>query len=111
MPSAIRSRLSSAAGRDDDLRRTERPSRRWALADRGHARVFDRNDDPAHASRPFDAIATDCSGEGAGIVILESLRARAETQRADLAEIAGTACRRRYHITQPAKTAMARFAS
>jgi 3-oxoacyl-[acyl-carrier-protein] synthase II len=59
-----------------------------------------RNDDPAHASRPFDSGRDGfVVGEGAGILILESLERNAPI----LAEIVGYGMAGdAYHITQPA---------
>ena len=63
-----------------------------------------RNDDPAHASRPFDRTRDGfVLGDGAGIVILESLEhARARGARI-VAEVAGFGMSAdAYHMTQPA---------
>jgi 3-oxoacyl-[acyl-carrier-protein] synthase II len=63
-----------------------------------------RNDDPAHASRPFDKGRDGfVSGEGSGILVLESLT-RAKKRGAKIyAEVTGYgASSDAYHLTQPA---------
>lgn len=63
-----------------------------------------RNDEPEKASRPFDADRDGfIMGEGAGIVILESLQSAAERGARIYAEVAGYGMTAdAYHITAPA---------
>jgi len=81
---------------------TEAPITRSGLAGFGNMRALSRrNDDPAHASRPFDKDRDGfVIGEGAGVILLESLesaQARGATIYAELVGygISGDA----YHIT------------
>ena len=63
-----------------------------------------RNDEPEKASRPFDADRDGfIMGEGAGIVILESLQSATEREARIYAEVAGYGMTAdAYHITAPA---------
>ncbi len=63
-----------------------------------------RNDDPQHASRPFDQTRDGfVLGDGAGIVVLESLEHARRRDARIVAEVAGFGMSAdAYHMTQPA---------
>lgn len=68
------------------------------------ALCFDHNDDPEHASRPFDKNRSGfVMGEGAGLVILENLEHAQQRGAHIYAELSGYArVADAYHITSPA---------
>src|SRR5690625_2626827 len=83
---------------------TESPLTNMAFAGFSSMKALSLNDDPKTASRPFDK-NRDCfvMGEGAGILILESLDSALERGATIYAEIAGYGSTGdAYHITAPA---------
>ena len=83
---------------------TEAPIVPIAIAGFNSARALStRNDDPEHASRPFDSTRDGfVMGEGAGILILERLEHALERGAPILAELVGYgATADAYHITMP----------
>ncbi len=83
---------------------TEAPIVPIAVAGFNSARALStRNDDPEHASRPFDATRDGfVMGEGAGILVLERLEHALERGAPILAELVGYAATAdAYHITMP----------
>ena len=83
---------------------TEAPIVPIAVAGFNSARALStRNDDPEHASRPFDATRDGfVMGEGAGILVVERLEHAQERGAPILAELVGYAATAdAYHITMP----------
>ena len=83
---------------------TEAPIVPIAVAGFSSARALStRNDDPEHASRPFDATRDGfVMGEGAGILVVERLEHAQERGAPILAELVGYAATAdAYHITMP----------
>ncbi|HDG68192.1 MAG TPA: beta-ketoacyl-[acyl-carrier-protein] synthase II [candidate division Zixibacteria bacterium] len=93
---------------------SEAPVHPLAFAGFGNARALStRNDDPEHASRPFDR---DRDGfvvaEGAGIVVLEELESAKRRGAPILAEVVGySATGDAYHITAPHPDALGAIAA
>ncbi|AXI08779.1 beta-ketoacyl-ACP synthase II [Oceanobacillus sp. 143] len=84
---------------------TEAPISNMAFAGFSSAKALSTNDDPSTASRPFDKNRDGfIIGEGAGILILESLETALERDAHIYGEIVGYgATGDAYHITAPAE--------